>query len=113
MYIDLETFDRYLAENIPTSDNLDIHSALDFIYCTYMEWNPIHTEEVRSNFNDLGPVMDALSRSHADLLFSKVCALCEVFEKEAFLDGFFMGAKLSSELYLFDRQHKRAETSAK
>lgn len=106
MHIHLEALDQYLADHIPTSDNLDIHSAVEFLYCSYVEWNPIHTNEIQSSFSDLGPVMDALSRSHADLLFAKVCDLCMAFEKEAFLDGLYMGAKLASELYLIDQQHR-------
>lgn len=106
MHIYLEALDRYLVDHIPTSDNMDIHSAVEFLYASYTEWNPIHTEEIKSNFRALGPIMDALSRTHADLLFTKVCDLCMAFEKEAFLDGLYMGAKLASELYLIDRQHR-------
>lgn len=106
MNIHLKKLNDYLADHIPTSDNLDIHSSMEFLYYSYIAWNPIHTDVIKSNFDDLGIVMDMLSHSHADLLFTKVCSLCEAFEKEAFLDGLYMGAKLCSELYLFDQQHE-------
>lgn len=105
MQLHTQKLNDYLADHIPVSDNLDIHSTLEFLYASYMEWNPIHTEEIKSYFNDLEIVMDALSHSHADLLFHKVCALCGAFEKEAFIDGLYMGAKLAAELIILDKHH--------
>ena len=98
----IQTLNDYLADHIPTSDAMDIHSVFDFLHYCYMDWNPIHTDTIKSCFDDISPVMDELSRSHSDLLFQKVCELCEEYERQVFLDGLYLGAKFTAELSLWD-----------
>jgi len=102
MNLHMEKLQDYLSSHFSVSAPADISSVWEFIYLTYMEWNPIHTEAIKTHFRDLEIVLEALSRSHCDLLFEKVCDLCESFEKEAFLDGLYVGAKLTAELYALD-----------
>ena len=106
MNFPINMLNNHLLSHVASMELPDVQSILDFIHYTYMEYNPIHTDSIRSHFNELNPIMDQLSLEQADLLFHHICDLCQEFEKEAFRDGLYTGAKLATELYLLDYANK-------
>jgi len=103
MICPIEQLNDYLTSHCSSLDLPDVQSMLDFIHYAYMDYNPIHTDKIRSYFQQLNPLLEQLSLEQNDTLFHYICSLCEEFEKEAFRDGLYTGVKLIGELYLLDK----------
>ena len=59
----------YLKNKTLCFHDTDINSILEFIWHSYTECNPIHTQTIQKYFEDLEPIMEKLSFDDSTLLF--------------------------------------------
>lgn len=90
--------DSFLLSHPSNYGATDVNSILEFLWYCYMEYNPIHTQDIQNRFDELEPIIKALSFDDGTDLFNTVCSLCVEYEKQAFLEGLHLGAKLNKEL---------------
>ena len=76
----------------------DIHTISELLYECYTEENPIDTNEIRVDFQEIDNIISELSFQDNDRIFALVCHLCTQHERLAFLEGLRVGMQLCTEL---------------
>lgn len=73
-------------------------SVLDLLYQFYSELRPIDNLKIRRQFQALEEYFSTLSQEENDKIFGIICHLCGDCERQAFLEGLRLGARLMAEL---------------
>lgn len=94
----IENLKSFLAEQAPNYSYDDINSLLEMLYYYYTISNPVDNAVIRCQFKELNDVLCHLSLKEIDAVFALTGDLCVAYERQAFLDGIHVGARLFSEL---------------
>ena len=89
----------YLQEH-PTNFYGDVDTLLELIYFHYTEYSPVETPEFKAVINPLEKILRSLVETdqEADEYMSIVFELCIAYERQAYVDGMKLGARLVMEL---------------
>ncbi|MBQ8748230.1 MAG: hypothetical protein IJZ14_00230 [Oscillospiraceae bacterium] len=94
----IENLKSFLAEQTPNYIYADANSLLEMLYYYYTTSNPVDNAIIRCQFKELNDVLCQLSLTQIDAVFSLVGDLCVSHERQAFLDGIYVGMQLFSAL---------------
>lgn len=98
MNIYIKQVNKWIAEQKPNFGDNSLQTLLDFLWYNYTELNPIRSDEIKKNDEALGEILESLPVEQSDKLFSALCELCTLHERQAFLDGICVGARLMNEM---------------
>lgn len=81
-------------------DSGDPHckTVLEQLYRAYAESHESDPPEVREMFRELDEFLGGLPFKDNNAVFSMCCQLCIAHERRAFINGFYYGARLMTEL---------------
>ena len=78
----------------------DVDTLLELIYFHYTEYNPVETPEFKAVINPLEKTLRSLVETdeEADKYMNIVFELCCAYERQAYVEGIKLGARLTMEL---------------
>ena len=94
----VEKLHEYLETHKPNYGDSDINSLMEMLYGAYTLCNPIDSEEIRQQFNDLDESLSGLPFAEQAAVFLRTCEICTAHELKAFLEGINVGLRLFVEL---------------
>lgn len=94
----IERLRQEMEANPPCYGYRAANSLLDMLYMWYVEWNPINSEQIRSDFFALETYWRGCTDKEIDEAFDVVSRLCRNHEQLAFLEGIRVGVRLATEL---------------
>lgn len=93
-----------LAEHQPNYGSREVHSITEFLYWYYTAYNPVDTDTIRARFDEVNTIVRNLTLKEQDVIVDLVNSLCGEYEKQGFLEGLHIGARLTMELREMDRE---------
>ena len=87
---------NYCKQNPPNAE--EAQSVMDFLYCTYAEYNPIDLQNIEERFAELRNHFKELDLQRFDPIFVTVSELCAEHERLSFMEGIRLGVTLMLEL---------------
>ena len=87
---------KYLAGE--GSGGGDGASLLEKLYWNYAEENRMETEDMGTAFDSLDGILSQLPSGDHDAVWNLACDLCIAHQRQGFLHGIRVGARLVSEL---------------
>ncbi len=94
----LNAMKEYLERNRPSYGEEDIHTLIDFLFCKFVEENPLVNDNIREGFHKLGKATETMPNEMKDDLFYLVSDLCLDHSRKSFRDGFLVGVRLVMEM---------------
>ena len=89
---------KYLADNTPDYGYTDAGSLLEMLYYYYSHDHPIDNGVIRCQLHEVNRYLAKLSVEDGNKVFDVITDLINAYEKEAFLQGLQIGARLAMEL---------------
>ena len=95
----VENIVTYLKDN-PSSYQGQANSMLELLYFTFAEYNSVETPEFKKQTDSLKEKLRALvdTEQEADEYMDIVFSLCAAYERQGYLEGIKVGARLMMEL---------------
>lgn len=95
----LDKFKLYIQEH-PYNFYGDVDTLLELIYFHYTEYNPVETPEFKAAIHPLERTLRSLVETDegADEYMNIVYELCIAYERQAYMEGMKLGARLVMEL---------------
>lgn len=75
----------------------DINSLLELLWSSYTEYNPIYNDSMKEKVRKIRTLTRDMPKKDEDALFDVILELYEENERESFLDGIRVGARLTLE----------------
>ena len=92
-------FSQQIHSGVFSLKNSDAESVLEFLYMAYTDVQGRDPKEIDQGFIELeNHLSKAVSLEENNEIFGIVCALCDAYEKRAFMDAVQIGAYLMLEL---------------
>lgn len=95
----LNKLKQYIQEH-PTNFYGDVDTLLELIYFHYTDYSPVETPEFKALINPLERILRSLVETdeEADEYMNIVFELCCAYERQAYVEGIKLGARLVVEL---------------
>lgn len=95
----LNKLKQYMQEH-PTNFYGDVETLLELIYFHYTEYSPVETPEFKAVIHPLERTLRSLVETdeEADEYMNIIYELCIAYERQAYMEGMKLGAKLVMEL---------------
>ena len=93
----IEKLKAFLKEQSAGFPFTDCQSLLEMLFYYYSDEHPIDNAVIHCAFQQVDTILHRLSLRENDELFRVIMSLCSAYEKEAFLSGIRVGAKLIME----------------
>lgn len=98
--MNMEEYIRVL-ESYVTSRKLNLgdgESVLSLLYETYSDASCIDDALIKADFGELYRLLNGMPLREMDWIINPVCALCRDHERNGFIHGVQIGARLANEL---------------
>ena len=92
----IEKMKTYLERH--PNDRKEFASVAELLYYYYMVENLVEMPKLRSEIEDMGEILEKLSREDNDALFCAFIRVCGGYAEQAFMTGLRTGAALTLEL---------------
>ena len=89
---------EYLDQHPVSRYDGDFSSLLEMLHYIYTTCNPVDSESIRTDFQQLGDILTPLSFDDVNTVSSLVCDLCYEHEQIAFYHGISVGMHLMTEI---------------
>ena len=76
----------------------DGESVLSLLYEAYSDNNRMYNDQIKADFAELYQLLNGMPLREMDWLINPVCALCREHERNGFIHGVQIGARLANEL---------------
>ena len=76
----------------------DGESILSLLYEAYGDVNRIEDDQIKADFGELYRLLNGISLPEKDWIVNPVCALCRDHERNGFVHGVQVGARLAQEI---------------
>lgn len=95
----VESVVRYLKEH-PANYQGQVDTLLELIYQIFTEYNSVETPEFRKQVDPLDETLRSLAETDeaADEYMNVVYSLCTIYERQGYIEGIKVGARLMMEL---------------
>lgn len=94
----IENLKHFLANQTPNFGYKDADSLLKMLHYYYTAENPIDSVALRCRFRDVETLLSRFTLEEHSRIFQIIADLCVEHEREAFLAGVQVGARLFTEL---------------
>lgn len=94
----LELLKRCAENHTFDSGDPDCQTVLDQLYRAYAESHEADPPEIRDGFAELESFLETLPLEYNNAVWNLCCRICIAYEHKAFIDGFWYGNKLASEM---------------
>lgn len=109
MEVDLGQLKAFAAMQSKEKKKEEQDTLLDALWYFYMEHHPVDNEMIQARFEGLEEILQKLSQKRKYRMIRTVADLCVEHEREAYVSGLRVGARLMVEILTSAQEDKNYE----